>query len=394
MGLKIAQVRSALWGVWAVAAATSAPLLSSGIAHAADARCQLPRGIGEVAGIVAQAERSTVTGLEHTDYFAGGAVYRTIACSTSGEFERSMVVATTLAPDGQPVDLPIELVERQGAILQGASMLYPDFTQAAGAKVWDAGGGRSAVASVLPAVPAPNAPARTVLAPPRQALAAATRLHRGRLRSRRPSRRPRRRAMAFAASDAGCTQNSYSFENLGWFSYAYHYRINSSIPSIPGNAHGQILSGHHVWNNTTNPCGYADLTSFTAYSDGNTTAHGGSNDGVNVVDFGSMSGGFSSCNTAGILACTLFWTTSSYMTGADIRFNSSVAWYATSGAPPSGYYDVYSTATHESGHALGLGHTSGGSTNYLTMYPFQCSGCIRERDLGRGDVNGLRALYP
>lgn len=201
---------------------------------------------------------------------------------------------------------------------------------------------------------------------------------------RRHDARPRRPACG----------SSNSFENLGWFSYAYHYRINSSIPSIPGNAHGQILSGHHVWNNTTNPCGYADLTSFTAYSDGNTTAHGGSNDGVNVVDFGSMSGGFSSCNTAGILACTLFWTTSSYMTGADIRFNSSVAWYATSGAPPSGYYDVYSTATHESGHALGLGHTSGGSTNYLTMYPFQCSGCIRERDLGRGDVNGLRALYP
>lgn len=48
-------------------------------------------------------------------------------------------------------------------------------------------------------------------------------------------------------------------------------------------------------------------------------------------------------------------------------------------------------AAHESGHELGLGHVA---SSWLTMGPTLCAGCVRWRDLGRGDVLGMRAVYP
>ncbi len=51
-------------------------------------------------------------------------------------------------------------------------------------------------------------------------------------------------------------------------------------------------------------------------------------------------------------------------------------------------------AAHESGHALGLGHATTSTENWLTMSPIQYQNSIRWQTLGRGDVLGLRALYP
>jgi predicted Zn-dependent protease len=53
-------------------------------------------------------------------------------------------------------------------------------------------------------------------------------------------------------------------------------------------------------------------------------------------------------------------------------------------------YDLQSVATHEFGHALGLGHVSNPS---LTMHHFAPYCSTAPRTLGRGDVRGLRALY-
>jgi len=345
--------------------------LAPAIASASPAGCSVPKVVSDHAPgtIVATAVRDIPSGLEQTDYIEGGSVYRTIRCSSAGDFDMSMTVGAIMAPDGQVAEVPLETIRAQGNDLRGSSVLYPDFSSPAGAALWARDGGRSAL-HVLPAVPSAQRPALQVMAP---------------AASQDPS--------TFASTDAGCSQTSFTINNSGWLSRAYHYWIDAgTIPAIPGTAHGQLLSGHHVWNNTTNPCGFADITNFTSFFDGDTTIRANATaDGVNVVDFGSAN--FADCNTVGLLACTVWFTSGSFITEADERFVSANPWSATDTAP-AGTFDVYSTATHESGHALGLGHTSGGSTNFLTMYPFQCDGCIRERDLGRGDVNGLRSIYP
>lgn len=53
--------------------------------------------------------------------------------------------------------------------------------------------------------------------------------------------------------------------------------------------------------------------------------------------------------------------------------------------------DVWSVAAHEAGHALALGHAN---SHWLTMAPEIMAGTTNTRTLGRGDVLGMRALYP
>lgn len=91
-----------------------------------------------------------------------------------------------------------------------------------------------------------------------------------------------------------------------------------------------------------------------------------------------------------MVACTYRWTKNGYTSEADQVYSQSQSWWGGSGNPSNAYLDLQSFAAHESGHELGLSHSGG---NWLTMYPSTCAGCIRWRDLGRGDVLGMRSLY-
>jgi hypothetical protein len=61
------------------------------------------------------------------------------------------------------------------------------------------------------------------------------------------------------------------------------------------------------------------------------------------------------------------------------------------GDPPANSTDMSSVATHEAGHTYGLNRAAG---HFLTMYDTNCRGCIRARDLGRGDMLGYDAMRP
>ena len=72
-----------------------------------------------------------------------------------------------------------------------------------------------------------------------------------------------------------------------------------------------------------------------------------------------------------------------------MRFGDQFKW-SNNGA--AGKYDYRSIATHEFGHALGLSDLY--DNPKLTMTYSVTTGSTAFRTLGRGDILGLRALYP
>ena len=54
--------------------------------------------------------------------------------------------------------------------------------------------------------------------------------------------------------------------------------------------------------------------------------------------------------------------------------------------------DFLNIATHEAGHAAGLGHAPDTCLDE-TMYRFASEGEINKRDLNPGDIAGIVALY-
>lgn len=203
------------------------------------------------------------------------------------------------------------------------------------------------------------------------------------------------RAMRWAlAKDRGCSEDEHKANKLQVPAGGYHYEAR--VKSMPRGSDDRkrITKGHHAWNKTDNPCGIADETSVQASYDGDTgrTVHTYA-DGHNVVDFGDPSViGCSGTRGTIVVACTQSISKDG-KTAIDIdqRYTDLEGkhFFAT-GSPDDDQVDLWSVASHETGHSFGLGHADGES---LTMYPTTMMGTTEMRDLGRGDADGLRCRY-
>lgn len=207
--------------------------------------------------------------------------------------------------------------------------------------------------------------------------------------------------------DDSCSNSEANFYygngfRVSWPLIAPGYTYYANVDSMPrGDEYRQeITKGHHTWNYTENGCGYSDITNFVADYGGQTLVRASlTSDDFSVVDFGSLHGWTSQQDTVASTRIWWYYTSSSavinetdqrYESPPNTSFCSSCPW---SIAGRDGAWDLHSFGAHESGHSLGLRHTTT-SFYWLTMSPLTYVGAVRWRTLGRGDVLGMRSLYP
>jgi hypothetical protein len=208
---------------------------------------------------------------------------------------------------------------------------------------------------------------------------------------------PAQPARAASASPAPCDDRAYTLLGGKWKGSLRWLYQSSSTPSGLG-ASSVLTVLKRSFGNITgarNDCGMADTVSATSTYLGMTglapsvTRRGNcaAKDGHNVIGFGSL--------PPGILAVTCTRSNNGRMTEIDIRVNSNVDW-ALSVSTCTFFNDLLEpTMTHEIGHAYGLGHVSESRHGRLTMSTISDGPCSNaESTLGRGDVRGLRHLYP
>jgi matrixin len=190
---------------------------------------------------------------------------------------------------------------------------------------------------------------------------------------------------AQGAATSPCDEGGCLKSGEIWPNHRYGWRWRASTFGANSDTLRAVELGAQAWDLTKDNCDFGDITTITPVYDGVTDALAGAQDNVDTVDRGSMA----SFGCEGALACTRVWYSPAGTVEADIRFSDRVKW-STSGT--SGAYDYRSVATHEFGHFIGLSdlHDSPG----LTMYYATDMASTGPRTLGRGDVLGLRALYP
>lgn len=201
------------------------------------------------------------------------------------------------------------------------------------------------------------------------------------------------------ASVARCSDTSRNISGRKWLLGDANYRINNT-EGLPKGISSSEFSTHVyqaklVWERATNSCGLTKKPDTLKISQvGTTTANSNINGTTekctaaaspNVVDFGPLSKSLG-------LACTA-WATNNYITSADIRIdNSARTWYAA-GEACSSNYEIRAVLTHEFGHLIGIDHATERGRGDLTMSP-KFSPCDSSaRNLGRGDVLAVAALY-
>ncbi|NKZ08207.1 matrixin family metalloprotease [Actinomadura latina] len=94
-----------------------------------------------------------------------------------------------------------------------------------------------------------------------------------------------------------------------------------------------------------------------------------------------------------VLAATCTWFIGPTTVEADMALQAQGKKWWTSGSCPAGSYSAEAVATHEAGHVFGLAHIEGIEHENLTMAPSIASCDSGPATLGKGDYDGLIALY-
>jgi hypothetical protein len=181
--------------------------------------------------------------------------------------------------------------------------------------------------------------------------------------------------IAFAS---GLGLQGYVTNGHAWASRSVPYLVNPANADVAeSEAEAAIRQGADAW-------GSQSHASFTFTYGGRTTGTTLGYNGKNESFFRNTSNG-------SVIAETL-WTYdgTGALVDADVVFYDGGWRFFTGTSGCTGGFYVEDVATHEFGHALGLGHSGEGAA---TMYPTASSCTVEMRTLHADDVAGVEALY-
>jgi hypothetical protein len=179
----------------------------------------------------------------------------------------------------------------------------------------------------------------------------------------------------------------YGKKLLKWRALPVEYVINPELSS-QGNPEGldeslitgAIAAGAGEWDYYAGPELFSN--SWTVSSD----VEYGVNDGKNAVSFGDYP-------TPGVIAVTSVWynPATKAIVEFDIMFDTDWVWGDAEATPD--VMDLRNIATHELGHAVGLGDVYEAECSEATMYGYSDYGETIKRDIEGPDVIGITTLY-
>jgi hypothetical protein len=185
-------------------------------------------------------------------------------------------------------------------------------------------------------------------------------------------------ALAALATISSTTVGAYALLGYSWPQPTMSYVINPANMDLPTQAiEPAIRSAADAWRLQS---GASFAFAFSGYSTQTTNT----NDGINLIMFRNASSGSA-------IATTYTWFSGPTMIEADMVFWDAGFQFFTGSSGCSGGFYIEDVATHEFGHALGLGHSAIGSA---TMYPSISTCSQQARSLDADDIAGVLALYP
>jgi hypothetical protein len=191
-----------------------------------------------------------------------------------------------------------------------------------------------------------------------------------------------------ARRSANCGANDQAYSNWYVASTVLWWWNQSTTPSYLNQSStlNSLQNAHSQWTTVSDWCGIPDLAAATQSYGGTTTRHV-TNDGVYIVEFGSVDALGGGC--AGSAACTITNTAPDlHVIDSDTRFDTTRTTWINGGA--SGKIDIWSTMAHEFGHTLGFAHAP---TSQNVMYGARRANDITDQLLGRGDANEVNTKY-
>jgi hypothetical protein len=216
--------------------------------------------------------------------------------------------------------------------------------------------------------------------------------------STRGGRVPQGRPRGFRAAAPACQDGAYRLEPSKWpkgTTVQWHYYAGSAgLPRSPFDAGISNMVGART------DCGGSGR--FTPAPDVGehfagqgsrqpnltSTAACGTRDRANTFGWLSMPGAETE-----VLAATCMWFNGPTTVETDMAVQTQGRRWWTSGTCQAGAYSAAAVTTHESGHVLGLDHVEGTEHTNLTMAPSVASCDNGPATLGKGDHDGLIALY-
>jgi hypothetical protein len=185
-------------------------------------------------------------------------------------------------------------------------------------------------------------------------------------------------ALAALATVLSTSIGAYGLLGYSWTQPVVPYYINPANMDLPTAAiEPAVRSAADAWRLQS---GASFAFAFAGYSTETTNT----NDGINLIMFRNASSGSA-------IATTYTWFSGSTMIDADMVFWDAGFQFFTGSSGCSGGFYIEDVATHEFGHALGLGHSTSANA---TMYPSLATCSQQARTLDQDDIAGVLALYP